>query len=139
MQASPLDGTPQNVAKFVLGNRSWTPPIPQQRFREPRLLPSFRGSVFNKDRSRRRAVATIHFDDIARLVLSKNHAPPIPRMPAVTPAANHRYRCHDGGCYDNRGRRCNYNWPVRTTFSVAIAVKSGTATIRSTGAVHADE
>jgi hypothetical protein len=70
-------------------------------------------------------------------------------MPAVTPAANHRYRrhdggchhgrCHDGGCHDNRGRRCNYDWPVRATFSEAIAVKSGTTTIRSTGALHADE
>ena len=78
-------------------------------------------------------------------------------MPAVTPAANHRYRRHDGRRYhgrrydsrgrrryhrrgyDNRGHRRNYDWPVRATFSVAIAVKSGTATIRSTGAVHADE
>ena len=65
-------------------------------------------------------------------------------MPAVTPAANHRYRCHnrrcyDGGCYDNRGHRRNYDWPVRATFSVAIAVKSGTATIRSNGAIHPDQ
>ena len=71
---------------------------------------------------------------------SKDHAAPKPRMPAETPAANHR--CHDDGryhgrCYDSRRR--NYDWPVRAASSVRTAVKSGTATTGSTGAVDADE
>jgi hypothetical protein len=78
-------------------------------------------------------------------------------MPAITAAANHRYRRHDGRRYhgrrydsrgrrryhrrgyDNRGGGCNYDRSVRVTSSVRTAVKSGTTTIRSTGAVHADE
>jgi hypothetical protein len=65
-------------------------------------------------------------------------------MPAVTPTANHRCRCHDGRrddgrCYDNRGRRCNYDRPIGATSTVRTAVKSGTTSALGTGAVDADE
>jgi hypothetical protein len=81
--------------------------------------------------------------DLALDYLSKNHATPKPRMPAVTSTANHRCRYHDGRrchgrCYDNRAR-CDYDWPVRATHPVRIAVKARTTSALGTGAVDADE
>lgn len=108
-----------------------------QRLRSALQIPSrFRPTNAIKSLPpRRSAIAILE-------TISKDHAAPKPRMPAVTPAANHR--CHDDGryhgrCYDNRARRCNYDWPVRAASSVRTAVKSGTATTGSTGAVDADE
>jgi hypothetical protein len=48
----------------------------------------------------------------------KNDAAPQVRVPSVTDSANHRGRCYDSRCYNNRGRRYDYDWPVRATMSI---------------------
>ena len=65
-------------------------------------------------------------------------------VPAISNAANHRGRCYDGWCYDswcynNRGRRCDYDWPVRATMSIRTTVKAGTTSALSTGTVNTDD
>ena len=74
----------------------------------------------------------------------KNDAAPKPRMPSVTPATNHRGRCHDGRRHhgrrhDNWGRRCNYDWPVRATMSIRTTVKAGTTSALSAGTINTDK
>jgi len=74
---------------------------------------------------------------LARLV-SKNDAAPQMRVPSISNAANHRNRCYDSRCYNNRGR-CDYDGPVRATMSIRTTVKAGTTSALSTGAVDGDE
>jgi len=75
---------------------------------------------------------------LARLVL-KNDAAPQMRVPAISNAADHRGRCYDSRSYDNRGRWCDYDWPVRATMSIRTTVKAGTTSALGTGAVDGDE
>ena len=99
----------------------------------------------------------IRYAPVSPNALSKDDAPPKSRMPAETRAANYRW-CHDNRgrrcnydsgrrrnydwgcrCYDNGGSRCHYDWPVRPTPSIWSAVKAGTTSALSTGAVDAEE
>ena len=71
--------------------------------------------------------------------LSKNHATPVPRVPTETSATNDR-RCYDCRCHHNRRRRCDYDRPsIRLTSSIRTAVKAGTTSAGSSGAVAAYE
>ena len=66
------------------------------------------------------------------------------RVPSIADSANHWSRCYDSRCYDsrcynNRGRRCDYDWPVRATMSIRTTMKAGTTSALSTGTVDGDE
>jgi hypothetical protein len=71
-------------------------------------------------------------------VLKNDAAPPI-WVPAVANAANHRGRCYDSGCYDNRGHWRDYDWPVSATMSIRTTMKAGTTSALSTRAVDGDK
>jgi hypothetical protein len=60
-------------------------------------------------------------------------------VPAISNAANHRGWCYDGRCYNNRGRRRDYDWPVRAAMSIRTTVKAGTTSALSTGTMDGDE
>ena len=55
-------------------------------------------------------------------------------VPAISNAANHR-----GRCYNNRGLRRDYDWPVRAAMSIRTTVKAGTTSALSTGTMDGDE
>jgi hypothetical protein len=70
---------------------------------------------------------------------SKDHAAPVPRMPAITDAANdgRRYDCR---CHDNRRRRYDYDRrSVRPTCSLRPTVKARTTSALGTGTVDGDK
>ena len=60
------------------------------------------------------------------------------RVPSIADSANHWSRCYDSRCYNNRGRRCDYDWPVRAA-TIRTTVKAGTTSALSTGTMDGDE
>ena len=74
------------------------------------------------------------------MLLSEDHAAPVPRMPAVANAANYWRADNDWcRCDNNRSPGCNYDWPVRATMSIRTTVKAGTTSALSTGTVNTDD